>query len=145
MKPDVVIIAARGKLAENGEVQAYFEKMKVPFCGSGSEETRFALNKFDCYDIFRLEGLPTLRPYLLNSMKQANDDVLEKLARVFGFPCIVKPNKSYGGKGIYKVEALSELKNCIGLAFKTDNQVLIEPYIQEGVEVRICLQNHGVF
>ena len=26
-------------------LQAYFEKMKLPFTGSGAEETRFGLNK----------------------------------------------------------------------------------------------------
>jgi D-alanine-D-alanine ligase-like ATP-grasp enzyme len=54
---------------------------------------------------------------------------------VFGFPCIVKPNRGAGSKGITKVETRQEIKEAVSLAFKQDHQVLIEPHISDGVEV----------
>ena len=77
-------------------LQAYFEKMKLPFTGSGAEETRFGLNKvtdrcphhqivltlprqFESCEVFRAEGLPTLRPVLLTSMKQVTEQLVEKV------------------------------------------------------------------
>ena len=77
-------------------LQAYFEKMKLPFTGSGAEETRFGLNKvtdrcphhqivltlprqFESCEVFRAEGLPTLRPVLLTNMKQVTEQLVEKV------------------------------------------------------------------
>ena len=77
-------------------LQAYFEKMKLPFTGSGAEETRFGLNKvtdrcphhqivltlprqFESCEMFRAEGLPTLRPVLLTNMKQVTEQLVEKV------------------------------------------------------------------
>ena len=43
VKPEVVLILTKGKVGETGELQAYFDKMGVPFSGSGVEETRLDL------------------------------------------------------------------------------------------------------
>ena len=40
VKPEVVLLLTKGKLGENGELQAYFDKMGIPFTFSGLEETR---------------------------------------------------------------------------------------------------------
>ena len=40
VKPDSVMILTKGKVGENGELQEYFDKMGVPFSGSGVEDIR---------------------------------------------------------------------------------------------------------
>ena len=40
MRPDAVMIMTSGKLGECGELQAYFDKIGVPFTFSGVEETK---------------------------------------------------------------------------------------------------------
>ena len=40
VKPDVVLILTKGKVGETGELQEYFDKMGVPFSGSGVEDIR---------------------------------------------------------------------------------------------------------
>ena len=40
VRPDAVMIMTSGKLGECGELQAYFDKMGVPFTFSGVEETK---------------------------------------------------------------------------------------------------------
>ena len=40
VKPEIVLILTKGKVGETGELQEYFDKMGVPFSGSGVEETR---------------------------------------------------------------------------------------------------------
>ena len=40
VKPEVVLILTKGKMGENGELQAYFDKMGIPFTFSGLEETK---------------------------------------------------------------------------------------------------------
>ena len=111
--------------------------MKIPFSGSKYEETKLCQNKFECCQLFREEGLPTLRPYLFSSPKQAaNEEILEKLGRIFEYPLVVKPNRGSCGAGVFKVDKQTDLKSSIALAFKYDGQVLVEPYISDGVEVK---------
>jgi len=135
VKPEVVLILTKGKVGETGELQEYFDKMGVPFSGSGVEETRTAFNKHECTQIFKNEGLPTVGSYLINNSKLATEDLFDKIEKVFGFPCIVKPNKGAGSRGITKVETRKEIKEAVNLAFKQDHQVLVEPHISDGVEV----------
>ena len=71
----------------------------------------------------------------MNTSKLATEDLFANIEKVFGFPCIVKPNRGAGSKGITKVETRKEIKEAVSLAFKQDHQVLIEPYISDGVEV----------
>ena len=40
VKPEVVLLLTKGKLGGNGDLQAYFDKMGIPFTFSGVEETR---------------------------------------------------------------------------------------------------------
>ena len=96
---------------------------------------RQTFNKSECNQIFKSEGLPTVGSYLINNSKLATEDLFDKIEKVFGFPCIVKPNRGAGSKGITKVETRKEIKEAVSLAFKQDHQVLIEPYISDGVEV----------
>ena len=108
--------------------------------------------QFESCEVFRAEGLPTLRPVLLTNMKQVTEQLVEKVrpcswchdgdgagvqvARVLGLPCIVKPNRGCGGRGVYRVDQAADLRHFIGLAFKHDTQVLVEPFIEDGIEVR---------
>ena len=55
---------------------------------------------------------------------------------MLGLPCIVKPNRGCGGRGVYRVDQAADLRHFIGLAFKHDTQVLVEPFIEDGIEVR---------
>eukprot|EP00091_Calanus_sinicus_P022998 TRINITY_DN7585_c0_g1_i3.p1 TRINITY_DN7585_c0_g1~~TRINITY_DN7585_c0_g1_i3.p1 ORF type:complete len:184 (-),score=59.16 TRINITY_DN7585_c0_g1_i3:24-575(-) len=108
VKPDSVLILTKGKVGETGELQEYFDKMGVPFSGSGVEDTRQTFNKSECNQIFKSEGLPTVGSYLINNSKLATEDLFDKIEKVFGFPCIVKPNRGAGSKGITKVETKKE-------------------------------------
>ena len=42
-------------------LQAYFDKMGVPFTFSGVEETKTTFNKHETVDILKEEGLPVVR------------------------------------------------------------------------------------
>ena len=65
VKPDAVLLMTVGKLGECGELQAYFDKMGVPFTFSGVEETRTAFNKHETVDMLREEGLPVVKSVLV--------------------------------------------------------------------------------
>ena len=68
VRPDAVMIMTSGKLGECGELQAYFDKMGVPFTFSGVEETRTAFNKHETVDLLREEGLPVVKSVLVGKI-----------------------------------------------------------------------------
>ena len=78
---------------------------------------RQTFNKSECNQIFKSEGLPTVGSYLINNSKLATEDLFDKIEKVFGFPCIVKPNRGAGSKGITKVETRKEIKEAVSFAF----------------------------
>ena len=92
-------------------------------------------NKHECNQIFKSEGLPSVRPFIISSSKLATEDLFDKIGKVFGFPCLIKPNRGTGSKGITVVKTRQEMKEAVALAFRQDHQVLIEPIISDGVEV----------
>ena len=53
-----------------------------------------------------------------------------------GLPLFVKPNQSGSSLGISKVKEISELQNAIEIAFKEDNEILIESFLN-GTEVSV--------
>ena len=102
---------------------------------------RFCFNKHECVQVFKAEGLPTIGSYLIANTKMATEELFSKIEKVFEFPCIVKPNRGSGGKGVSKVTNRDQLKGCIGLAFKQDHQVLVESYINDGIEVTVTVHD----
>jgi len=135
IKPDVVLIMTKGKLGENGELQAYFDKMGIPFTFSGLEETKTTFNKFECNKILKEEGLPVVKSILIDHNKLATEEFFDKVRKECGFPCVVKPNRGSGSTGISKVHSRKEIKEAVDFAFKHDGQVVIEPCVSDGVEV----------
>ena len=78
---------------------------------------------------------------MINNSKQATEDLFDKIEKVFGFPCVVKPNKGAGSKGITIAQTRKEIKEAVSLAFRQDQQVLVEPNISDGVEVTCTIHD----
>lgn len=135
VKPDVVLFLTKGKLGENGELQAYFDKMGIPFTFSGLEETKTTFNKFECNKILKEEGLPVVKSLLIDHNKLATEEFFDRVRKECGFPCVVKPNRGSGSSGISKVHGRKDIKEAVDFAFKHDSQVVIEPCVSDGVEV----------
>ena len=60
----------------------------------------------------------------------------EKIVEELGLPLFVKPNQSGSSLGISKVKAKSELAAAIEFAFKEDDEILIESFLN-GMEVSV--------
>jgi len=135
LKPEVVLLLARGKLAESGELQAFFDKAGIPFTFSGVEETKTCFNKSECNQLLKEEGLPVVKSVLIEANKLATEEFFDRVQKQCGFPCVVKPNRGSGCMGITKVHSRKEVKEAVDLAFKHDSSVVIEPAVEDGIEV----------
>ena len=134
---DAVFVAIHGSPGENGLLQAYFKLMGIPHTTSGHFESALAFNKGECNALLRQFGVKSAQVYFLAKNETYS---AAKIVQRVGLPCFVKPNRSGSSFGVSKVYEEEQLHGAIKEAFKYDNQVLIETFIQ-GTEVSCGLIN----
>ncbi len=128
---DCAFIAIHGTPGEDGLLQAYFEMLKIPYSTCGVLSSAITFNKYHCKQYLEKHNIRTAKTIRLFS-KQKIDE--KKLIEQVGLPCFVKPNEAGSSFGISKVNKENELPGAIKNAFKEDNEVLVETYI-EGREI----------
>ncbi|MCL2167973.1 MAG: D-alanine--D-alanine ligase [Lentimicrobiaceae bacterium] len=123
---DVAFIAIHGDPGENGKLQAYFEMLQIHYTGCDSFCSALTFNKYFCNIAVKECGIsisPALHFY-------KSDTILyEDVINHCGFPCFVKPCNSGSSVGVTKAHHLEELITAISLAFKEDNQLMVERFI----------------
>ena len=130
---DCVFNAIHGSPGEDGFMQAYFELINLPQTSCDMYQSSLTFNKRDCLSVLKPYGILTAESYYLN----LGDTIKEKdiIAKV-GLPCFVKANKAGSSFGITKVHKAEELQNAIDVAFKEDDEIIIESFL-DGTEVSV--------
>ncbi|MDR1181042.1 MAG: D-alanine--D-alanine ligase [Bacteroidales bacterium] len=128
---DCVFIAIHGDPGENGKLQSYFEMLNIPYVGSNSAVSLLTFHKEFCNRVVSSHGIKTATSVSLFK-EEAIDE--EKILSIVGLPCFVKPCNSGSSVGMSKVKRKEELADALQKAFKHDNQLLIEQFI-EGREI----------
>jgi D-alanine-D-alanine ligase len=130
---DAVFNAIHGSPGEDGLLQAYFQLLGIPQNSCDYYQAALTFNKRDLLAVLRPYGIKMAKSYYINK----GDDIdLDAIIKTVGLPCFVKPNKSGSSFGISKVKDLESLPNALEVAFKEDNEVLIESFL-DGTEVSI--------
>lgn len=83
-------------------------------------------------------GIKTATSYYLNQGDKIDED---EIINKVGLPCFVKPNKSGSSFGISKVKTKAELDYAIINAYKEDNEIIIESFL-DGTEVSVGVINY---
>lgn len=135
---DVVFNAIHGTPGEDGLMQAYFVLLQIPQTSCDYYQAALTFNKRDLLSVLKPYGIKTATSYYLNQGDNIN--VSEIIAKV-GLPCFVKPNKSGSSFGISKVKTAAELPTAIEVAYKEDNEIIIESFL-DGTEVSVGVINY---
>lgn len=130
---DCVFNAIHGHPGEDGTILAYFELIGLPHTSAPFYQMAVTFNKRDCLSIVKQYGIKTAQSVYLD--KGDAIDVANIISKV-GIPCFVKPNKAGSSFGISKVKTSEALVPAIEKAFKEDNQILIESFL-DGTEVTV--------
>lgn len=135
---DVVFNAIHGTPGEDGKMKAYFELIGMPCTSCDSYQGALTMNKRDMLSVLKPYGIKTAISYYLNQ-----GDVIdtEAIIHKVGLPCFVKPNRSGSSFGISKVRSSQELDKAIELAYKEDNEIIIESFL-DGREVSVGVINY---
>lgn len=130
---DCVFNAIHGSPGEDGFIQAYFELLDIPQTSCDMYQAALTFNKRDCLSVLKPYGIKTAESYYLNLGDIVNEDAI--VAKV-GLPCFVKANKAGSSFGITKVYKKEDLQNAIDYAFKEDDEIIIEEFL-DGTEVSV--------
>ncbi|RXR32654.1 D-alanine--D-alanine ligase [Flavobacterium piscinae] len=135
---DVVFNAIHGTPGEDGLMQAYFELLGIPQTSCDYYQSALTFNKRDLLSVLKPYGIKTATSYYLNWGDVIDADLIIKTVSL---PCFVKPNKSGSSFGISKVKTKDELLPAIENAYKEDNEIIIESFL-DGVEVSVGVINY---
>jgi len=125
---DVVLPILHGPFGEDGTVQGLLELAGVAYVGAGVAASALCMDKDLFKKVLRDSGIPVARHLALRS-----GDAVEN---PFGYPCFVKPARLGSSVGISKVHDEGELGPAVELAFRHDEKVLIEEFL-DGIEVEV--------
>lgn len=130
---DCVFNAIHGSPGEDGFMQAYFKLLNIPQTSCDMYLAALTFNKRDCLSVLKPYGIKTAESYYLNLGDEIReDDIINKV----GLPCFVKANKAGSSFGITKVHKKKQLNAAINHAFKEDDEIIIEEYL-DGIEVSV--------
>jgi D-alanine-D-alanine ligase len=123
---DVVFPVLHGPFGEDGTVQGLLELAGVPYVGAGVLGSALAMDKDVFKAVMRDRGVPVTKNITLRQGQAPENP--------FGYPVFVKPARLGSSVGISKVEREQDLAAAVDLAFRHDEKVLVEEFV-EGIEV----------
>lgn len=139
---DCAFIAIHGTPGEDGKMQGYLDMLEIPYTSCNSIVSALTFNKSYCNKVVKDFGVVNIANsvLLIKGEHYSVGTILEQLK----FPLFVKPNESGSSLGVSKVKSVETLMPAIEKAFKEDNQVLIEEFI-EGRELTIGVYRFGPY
>jgi D-alanine-D-alanine ligase len=123
---DVVFPVLHGPFGEDGTVQGFLDLADVPYVGAGVMASALCMDKDLFKSVLRDKGIP-----VTDSVTVRDVDGFES---PFGFPVFIKPARLGSSVGITKARSPDELRAGLDLAFRHDEKVLVEEFV-DGVEV----------
>ena len=134
---DAVLLCIHGTPGEDGKLQGYFDMLHLPYTSCDATTSALTFNKRFTVAVAAFGGIHVAKSIMLVKSNFTNvDEIISTLQ----FPVFVKPNNGGSSIGMSRVNSPSqELGVAIEKAFKEDNQILVEEFV-EGREFTI-----GVF
>ncbi len=134
-KIDVVFSLMHGILGEDGNTQGLLKLAGVPFVGSGVLGSSVGMDKDFTKRLLRDSGIAVSKFITLyQNEKIEYEDAKIKL----GLPMFIKPANQGSSVGVSKVRNKDEFYQAISNAFKYDNKILIEEFV-DGREVECAV------
>ena len=125
---DVVLPILHGPFGEDGTVQGLLELAGVAYVGAGVAASALCMDKDLFKKVLRDSGIAVAKHVALRE-----GDAVEN---PFGFPCFVKPARLGSSVGITKAHDENELADAVLLAFRHDDKILVEEFM-DGMEVEV--------
>ncbi|MEI7490495.1 MAG: D-alanine--D-alanine ligase [Bacteroidota bacterium] len=124
---DAVFNAIHGTPGEDGKLQGYFDMLGIPYTSCGLTTSALSFNKSFCKDVVAGYGTDVARSvHLYKGEPGAEPEV----ARHLRLPVFVKPNCGGSSVGMSKVNFKKDLKKALDVAFREDDEIIVEEFIK---------------
>ncbi|MFW6138313.1 MAG: D-alanine--D-alanine ligase [Spirochaetota bacterium] len=125
---DVVFPVLHGTCGEDGTIQGLLELADIPYVGAGVLGSSVGMDKDVMKRLLAQAEIPIPRflVYSISLKTHHFDEIQQKL----GMPVFVKPANLGSSVGITKVRNKQELENAVQEAFRYDDKIVVEEYIQ---------------
>jgi D-alanine-D-alanine ligase len=143
---DVVFPAIHGLHGEDGTIQGLLELANLPYTGSGVLASSISIDKVLTKVVLSGHGLPVLDYVWLYraDWEQDEDAVVRKIESMIPYPLIIKPARLGSSIGVVKAANRDELKFNISVASHYDSKIIVEPFVNNRLEVNCSvLGNSG--
>jgi D-alanine-D-alanine ligase len=130
---DCVFNAIHGSPGEDGFMQGYFELLNIAHTSCNMYQAALTFNKRDCLSALKPYGIKTAASYFVNLGDPIDEDAI---VNKVGLPCFVKANRAGSSFGISKVYKKEDLQQALDVAFKEDDEVIIESFL-DGIEISV--------
>lgn len=128
---DVIFPVLHGPFGEDGTVQGLVELANLPYVGPDHLSSAICMDKGIMKEILKSSSLPTPDYKILHHNDAINE---QAIVQALNLPLFVKPSQMGSSVGISKVHTQEELLPAISEAFKYDERILIEEFI-DGREI----------
>jgi len=138
---DVVLCAIHGTGGEDGALLGALELTDLPYAGGGVGPAAVGMNKATSKAVFRAAGL-SVNPDLTLGREEFSSDpraTTERAAEAFGLPCYVKPISLGSSIGVARCTETDELEEALELCFELDRTALVEPALDEAIEINCAV------
>lgn len=129
---DAAFPVMHGRNGEDGTIQGLIQMAEIPLVGCNVLASALCMDKDRAHKLAELAGIRVPRAMAFGKVYDLHE-VLD-FADATGYPLFVKPVKAGSSYGITKVQNKENLMEAIQLAFRYDNEVIVEEAIP-GFEV----------
>lgn len=141
---DITYPAMHGPFGEDGGIQVFLEKNKIPFVSSGSKSCKMAFDKYDANIIIEQNGFFALPSALLKIYSKSNKKIIDDFFRKNKIKrAIIKPATGGSSIGVFSVNSPKEALEKANLLFskRMDTRVVLEPFAEGKEFTAIILEN----
>ncbi len=134
---DVVVLATHGTQGEDGCLAGTLELARLPYVGPPVGAAAASMDKVMTKAVLSQAGLPALGHLALRREQWAADPAASaaEAHRRLSLPMYVKPASLGSSVGVSRCESEEQVMQALELAFELDRVCLIEPAVEDGIEV----------
>lgn len=126
---DVVFPVLHGPFGEDGTVQGLLRTANIPFVGAGVLGSAVGMDKDVMKRLLRDAKIP-IASFLVFQRRSSKLIDFGKIKRRLGLPFFVKPANLGSSVGISKVSGPKQFDAAVKEAFRFDDKILVEEFIQ---------------
>jgi D-alanine-D-alanine ligase len=140
LQVDAAICAIHGTGGEDGSLLGALELSGIPYVGGGVAAAAVAMDKRLGKLVFKEAGIEVCPHTVVHREDWSADrEAALTRAREHGIPCYVKPVSLGSSIGVARVTSPDELEEALELAFELDLTALVEPALDDYVEVNVAI------